>query len=78
MNTVNIVKVHGSLDTFKDVHGASLNIPLMNKIPDGLVPEIITPGSSKYRAVLKGTTRDLLNASDEMIKYAKSFLCIQQ
>lgn len=76
MNTVNIVKVHGSLDTFKDVHGASLNIPLMNKIPDGLVPEIITPGSSKYRAVLKGNTRDLLNASDEMIKHAKSFLCI--
>lgn len=75
-DTVNIVKVHGSLDTFKDVHGASLNIPLMNKIPDGLVPEIITPGSSKYRAVLKGNTRDLLSVSDEMIKHAKSFLCI--
>ena len=73
---VNIIKVHGSLDTFKDIHGVSLNIPLMNKLPSGVVPEIITPGLSKFQAVLKGSSRDLLGVSDRMIKKANSFLCI--
>lgn len=73
---VNVIKVHGSLDTFRDVHGASLSIPLMNDLQDGLVPEIITPGLSKFQAVLKGNPRDLLSVSDKMIKKANSFLCI--
>ena len=75
-NIVNIVKVHGSLDMFKDSHGASLNIPLMKELPPGVVPEIITPGLSKFQAVLKGNPRDLLSVSDRMIKKANSFLCI--
>lgn len=73
---VNIVKVHGSLDIFKDTHNAVFAIPLRKEIPSGLVPEIITPGLSKYQAVLKGTSRQLLSKSDSMIKNANSFLCI--
>lgn len=75
-DVVNIIKVHGSLDMFRDTHGASLNIPLMNELPSGVVPEIITPGLSKFQAVLKGNPRDLLSVSDRMIKKANSFLCI--
>ena len=73
---VNVIKVHGSLDMFRDTHGASLNIPLMKEMPFGVVPEIITPGLSKFQAVLKGNPRDLLSVSDRMIKKANSFLCI--
>lgn len=73
---VNVIKVHGSLDMFRDIHGAPLNIPLMNEIPFGLVPEIITPGLLKFQAVLKGNPRNLLSISDKMIEKANSFLCI--
>lgn len=75
-NIVNIIKVHGSLDMLKDSQGVSLSIPLMNELPSGVVPDIITPGLSKYQAVLKGYSRDLLGVSDRMIKKANSFLCI--
>lgn len=75
-NNVNLVKVHGSLDTFIDVHGVSVSVPLLDKIPCGLIPEIITPGDSKYEAVLEGTPRRLLYWADSFIKSAQSFLCI--
>lgn len=75
-NIVNIVKVHGSLDVFKDVHNVCFSVPLRSEIPSGLVPEIVTPGLSKFQAVLKGISRDLLTESDTLIKNAPSFLCI--
>ncbi len=75
-NCVNIVKVHGSLDLFIDTHKTTIGIPLLKEFPIGLVPEIITPGSSKYQAVLKGTIRELLHEADRMIDNAEAFLCI--
>lgn len=73
---VNLVKVHGSLDFFKDPHDVSYSLPLRNSIPVGLSPEIITPGISKYQAVLKGTPRQLLNECDNLVNAAPSYLCI--
>ncbi|WP_293891456.1 SIR2 family protein [Sphaerochaeta sp. UBA5856] len=75
-NTVNLIKIHGSLDLFEDSTGVSLSIPMQHEIPGNLIPVIITPGSSKYRAVLKGTSRQLLNESDSAINKAASYLCI--
>lgn len=75
-NTINLVKVHGSLDFFKDAHDVSLSLPVQKSIPEGLSPEIITPGISKYRAVLKGTARQLLNECDALISQSSSYLCI--
>ena len=49
---------------------------MLPTLPHGLVPEFITPGSSKYAAILHGTHRELLLAADERIKQAKSFLSI--
>lgn len=73
---VNLVKVHGSLDFFKDPHEVSYSLPLQNTIPIGLTPEIITPGISKYQGVLKGTPRQLLNECDNLVNAAPSYLCI--
>lgn len=73
---VNLIKVHGSLDYFKDSHEVSYSLPLQNEIPVGLSPEIITPGISKYQAVLKGTPRHLLNECDKLVNGAHSYLCI--
>ena len=73
---VNVVKVHGSLDTFRDVHGETIGIPLLRELRPGLTPEIITPGLSKYQYVLKGTIREMLHEADQLIDEANSFLCI--
>ena len=75
-NAVNLLKVHGSLDVFQDTHGGVVSAPMLSALPSGLIPELITPGSSKYAAILHGTHRELLLAADERIKQAKSFLCI--
>jgi NAD-dependent SIR2 family protein deacetylase len=75
-NAVNLVKVHGSLDWFKDGKGLITTLPLQKEIPLDLVPEIITPGVSKYQAVLTGIERSLLSRCDAMIKNAVSYLCI--
>ncbi|MDR1700196.1 MAG: SIR2 family protein, partial [Lachnoclostridium sp.] len=74
---VNIFKVHGSLDLFKDENNLVCSIPgLYNKPPDGFLPEIITPGTSKYKAVLTGSCRSVLHEADTVINEASSFLCI--
>lgn len=75
--SINLIKVHGSLDVFCDTHGVAVSVPIIlrERVP-GLVPEIITPGASKYAAVLTGTPRQLLSAADERIGQARSFLCI--
>jgi len=74
--TVNLLKVHGSLDLFKDKNGLVCSIPLQATVPRGFVPEIITPGSSKYEAVLTGAFRGVLHEADSLINEAKGFLCI--
>ncbi len=74
--SINLIKVHGSLDVFCDTHGVAVSVPMLREKVPGLVPEIITPGASKYAAVLTGTPRQLLSAADERIGQARSFLCI--
>lgn len=74
--SVNIVKVHGSLDSFRDVHGETVGIPLLKELKPGLAPEIITPGLSKYQSVLKGSIREMLHETDQLIDAATAFLCI--
>lgn len=75
-NTVNLYKVHGSLDSFVDTNGGVVSIPLQNKIPDGCVPSIITPGCNKYKDILLGPAHNILQEADNAFKSASSFLCI--
>lgn len=77
-NVVNLLKVHGSLDTFHCIETKdSVCIPLQYKIPNGFVPEIVTPGSDKYEILLTTDTyRNILSKSDEIINSAKCYLCI--
>lgn len=73
---VNLIKVHGSLDYFKTKDGETCSIPLQQSVPDGYLPDIITPGSEKYRHVLRGIHRDLLQQADTYLKQAHAYLCI--
>ena len=45
-------------------------------LPAGFTPDIVPPGSNKYRTVLQGIHRDLLHEADNFIKSATGFLCI--
>ena len=74
---INLLKVHGSLDSFCDIKtNESISIPLQQKIPNGFIPEIITPGSDKYKAILTSTSREILHNADSLIDKASNFLCI--
>lgn len=73
---VNLLKVHGSLDLFKDESNYVYSIPIQSELPNGFTPVIITPGSSKYRSVLQGACRQALHNADDIINKASSYLCI--
>lgn len=75
-NIVNLIKVHGSLDLFKDENDYVYSIPLQKNIPDKFTPAIVTPGEDKYKTILNGECRDLVHIADDLINNAKSFLCI--
>lgn len=75
-NIVNLIKVHGSLDMFKDKDDFVYSIPLQRTIPSGFIPEIITPGANKYRALLTSQCADMKHIADNLVDKAKSFLCI--
>lgn len=76
-NIVTLLKVHGSLDSFKDnCNHESVSIPIQESIPRGFTPEIITPGISKYEAILTNSSRQLLHHADTVINRATNFLCI--
>lgn len=77
-NVVNLLKVHGSLDTFHSIETKeNICVPLQYIIPRGFVPEIVTPGSDKYETLLTTDTyRNILSKSDELINNAKCYLCI--
>lgn len=73
---VNLIKVHGSLDLFKDESQFVYSVPLQSEVPKGFTPYIITPGASKYRSVLQGPCRQAVHNADIIINDAKSYLCI--
>jgi len=75
-STVSIIKVHGSLDWFKDEMGDPLSVPLANKIPKGAKPLIVTPGISKHSETQLEPFRDVMGWADSAMINASSFLCI--
>jgi len=74
--TVNLLKIHGSLDWFEDSQGHIIAIPLQKSIPEGFKPKIITPGDSKFRRILHTPFREILGQMDTLINSANSFLFI--
>lgn len=64
------------MDYFKDSNGIVRSISMQVAVPAGFVPDIVPPGSNKYRTVLQGVHRDLLHQADNFIKAATGFLCI--
>ena len=73
---VTILKVHGSLDWFRDGTDAVVGVPLARDIPDDMRPLIVTPGVSKYREVHKDPFRTVMSAADTVLRTATCYVCI--
>lgn len=73
---VTILKVHGSLDWFRDGTGELVAIPLAQEVPDGMTPLIVTPGASKYREVQKDPFRTIMSVADDVLRHAACYVCI--
>lgn len=74
--SVNLLKVHGSLDLFQDINQQVISLPLRREIPCGFIPSIITPGSEKYRTILRDPMRQTLYDAITLMEQASSYLCI--
>jgi len=73
---VNIWKVHGSLDWFKNKDDESIQLPLRYSIPNGFSPLIVTPGLTKYSETHNEPYRTILTQADSEIENATGYLCI--
>jgi hypothetical protein len=73
---VNIWKVHGSLDWFKNNQEQDFQFPLRHSIPIDYKPSIVTPGLTKYLETQLEPFRTILTQADTEIENAKGYLCI--
>jgi hypothetical protein len=73
---VNIWKVHGSFDWFKDQDGVVVALPTMSKRPAGFDPVMVTPGIEKYRLTHEEPFLTIKQGADSALQSAKSYLCI--
>lgn len=73
---VTILKVHGSLDWFRDATGDVIAVPLAQAVPGNMEPLVVTPGVTKYREVHKDPFRTVMSAADAVLRSASSYVCI--
>lgn len=73
---VTILKVHGSLDWFRDATDDVIAVPLAQAVPDDMKPLVVTPGVSKYREVHKDPFRTVMSAADTVLREATCYVCI--
>ena len=73
---VNIWKVHGSIDWFQSSSGDTVSISGIDKIPENYIPQIVTPGSSKYQKTHHEPFRSTISSADDAVNDANSYLCI--
>ncbi|MBE9527541.1 MAG: SIR2 family protein [Proteobacteria bacterium] len=74
--TVNIWKVHGSLDWFKGDNGLNVALTNVEKFPENLTPLIVTPGNDKYEKTNREPFRTIIASADMALTHAKSYLCV--
>ncbi len=73
---VNLIKVHGSLNWFKNNGDIFFISSMNNEIDESLIPLIIAPSKKKFEEAYKEPFRTLIQKSDEIISNSKSFLVV--
>lgn len=74
--TVNIWKVHGSFDWFRDNDGVVIGLPISTGRPANVTPVIVTPGIEKYRLTHDEPFHSIKSEADKALQGADSYLCI--
>lgn len=73
---VDVWKVHGSLNWYRDPDGATYYLPSVTTPPTNYSSVIVTPGIDKYRRTHEEPFRSIIASADSAIDGGKSFLCI--
>jgi hypothetical protein len=73
---VTVLKVHGSLDWFRDATGDVVGVPMSLSIPSNTKPMVVTPGVTKYREVHKDPFRTVMTAADTVLRGASCYVCV--
>lgn len=76
VRTVNVWKVHGSFDWFRDGDGIVIGLPVSTSRPSGVFPVIITPGIEKYRLTHDEPFHSIKSEADKALQNADGYLCI--
>lgn len=74
--TVNIWKVHGSFDWFRDDDGVVVGLPISSARPKNVFPVIVTPGIEKYRLTHNEPFHSIKTEADKALQSADSYLCV--
>jgi hypothetical protein len=74
--TVNVWKVHGSLDWFESSDGVPFGLPLFDGPPPEYRPLMVTPGVEKFRRTHNEPFRTVLSLTDQALSAASACLCI--
>lgn len=76
---VNLYKVHGSIDWFKNnEYGSTISVDLKESSLFGhkFSPMIVTPGNRKYKETHNDPFRTVIAEADKAIRESSSYLCI--
>lgn len=74
--TVNVWKVHGSFDWFRDSDGIVVGLPVSRVRPANVLPVIVTPGIEKYRLTHDEPFHSIKSEADKALQNADAYLCI--
>lgn len=74
--TVNIWKVHGSFDWFRDNAGVVMALPSSGRRPVTAEPVIVTPGIEKYRLTHDEPFLSIKQGADSALQSARAYLCV--
>lgn len=73
---VNIWKVHGSLDWFRNNDNLLIGLSNIQDIPNNFLPEIVTPGISKYKKTHTEPYRTIIQEADNSLENNNNYICI--
>jgi hypothetical protein len=75
-NTVEVLKVHGSIDWYSSSDSQVMSLPDDFDVISGLTPVMVTPGKGKYQYTHHDPFRSLITRVDELFAGSKSILII--
>ena len=73
---VNVWKVHGSFDWFRDPQNVVVSLPSLVNRTEELTPVIVTPGIEKYRLTHDEPFTSIKMEADRAIQAAAGYFCI--